>query len=79
MQFQSDILNIEITRPKVNESTALGAAFISGLATNFYPNLENLKNTIILDKHFLPQMLQAERDNLYANWQKAVSATRTFK
>ncbi len=79
MQFQSDILNIEITRPKVNESTALGAAFISGLATNFYSNLDDLRKTIILDKHFLPKMDIEEREKLYSTWQKAIKATRTFK
>ncbi len=79
MQFQSDILDIEIIRPKVNESTALGAAFISGLATKFYKNTKELEKIVILDKHFLPKMKEAERSNLYANWQKAVNATRTFK
>ena len=79
MQFQSDILNIEIIRPKVNESTALGAAFISGLATGFYANIEELEQVIILDKHFLPKMKEDERNKLYSNWQKAVSAIRTFK
>lgn len=79
MQFQSDILNIKISRPKINESTALGAAFISGLATGFYKNIEELEKIIILDKHFIPQMSKEERTKLYHNWQMAVKATRTFK
>lgn len=79
MQFQSDILNIEITRPKVNESTALGAAFMSGLATGFYKNIKELEKTIILDKTFSPIMNEAERTGLYNSWLTAVKATRTFK
>lgn len=79
MQFQSDILNIEIVRPKVNESTALGAAFISGLATGFYSSIKELEETVILDKHFFPTMKEDKRNILYENWIKAVKATRTFK
>ena len=79
MQFQSDILNIEIIRPKVNESTALGAAFISGLATGFYSNIKELEQIIIPDKHFLPKMEETKRNTLYTNWKKAVNAIRTFK
>ena len=79
MQFQSDILNIEIIRPKINESTALGAAFISGLAIGFYKNIEEIEKLIVKDKHFNPKMDESVRNNLYNNWQKAISATRTFK
>ncbi|KFZ25639.1 MAG: Glycerol kinase [Candidatus Izimaplasma bacterium HR2] len=79
MQFQSDILNIEIVRPKINESTALGAAFISGLAIGFYKNIEEIEKLIVKDKHFNPKMDESVRNNLYNNWQKAISATRTFK
>ncbi len=79
MQFQSDILNIQISRPKINESTALGAAFISGLATGLYKSIAELENIVIQDKHFTPKMGKDERNTLYSNWQKAVSATRAFK
>ncbi|MCK5387643.1 MAG: glycerol kinase GlpK [Candidatus Izimaplasma sp.] len=79
MQFQSDILNIQISRPKINESTALGAAFISGLATGLYKSIAELENIVIKDKHFTPKMGKDERNTLYSNWQKAVSATRAFK
>jgi len=79
MQFQSDLLNIEISRPKINESTALGAAFMSGLATNFYKDISDLEKTIILDKVFTPKMSKNERKKLYNNWKIAVTATRTFK
>jgi len=79
MQFQSDILNIKISRPRINESTALGAAFISGIATGFYKNTKELENLILLDKQFAPEMSKNERKKLYRNWQTAVKATRTFK
>ena len=79
MQFQSDILDIKISRPKINESTALGAAFISGLATGFYKNIKELEKIIILGKHFIPKMSEEKRAKLYHNWQTAVKATRTFK
>ncbi len=79
MQFQSDLLNIEIRRPKINESTALGAAFMSGIATKFYQNIEELEKTIILDKVFSPKMTDTERKSLYGYWKIAVRATRTFK
>ncbi len=79
MQFQSDILNIEIIRPKISESTALGAALISGLATGFYQSINDLKKTIQLDKHFFPLMDENERNRLYSQWQKAVTAARLFK
>lgn len=79
MQFQSDILNIEILRPKINESTALGAAFISGLAVGFYENIATIEKLITKDRHFLPEMEEGIRNHLYNNWQKAITATRTFK
>jgi len=79
MQFQSDILNLKISRPRINESTALGAAFMSGLATNFYKNIADLEKVILLDKIFTPKMANKERMKLYENWIKAVTATRTFK
>lgn len=79
MQFQSDILNTEIVRPKINESTALGAAFISGLAVGFYKNIEEIENLIQEDKHFIPSMDKKTIDSLYKNWQIAIKATRTFK
>ena len=79
MQFQSDILNIEIIRPKVAESTALGAAFISGLAVSFYKNLDEIKQIVQRDQSFYPKMDKYVRDTLYLRWQVAIDATRKFK
>ncbi|PLS32379.1 glycerol kinase [Carnobacterium maltaromaticum] len=79
MQFQSDILNIEIKRPKVSETTALGAAYLAGLATGFWESIEDIKANWLLDKSYEPKMEEAERDVLYHGWEKAVTATRSFK
>lgn len=79
MQFQSDILNIEIKRPKVSETTALGAAYLAGLATGFWESIEDIKSNWLLDKSYEPKMEDAERDVLYHGWEKAVTATRSFK
>lgn len=79
LQFQSDILDIEIIRPKINETTARGAAFISGLSTGFYKNIEEIENLIQEDKHFTPNMDENNRNILYNNWKKAVKAARAFK
>ncbi len=79
MQFQSDILDIEIIRPKVAESTALGAAFISGLAVSFYKNLDEIKQIVQRDQSFYPKMDKDVRDKLYHRWQVAIDATRKFK
>lgn len=79
MQFQSDMLNIDITRPRISESTALGAAFISGLSVGFFKDLDEIKNIVQKDKTFSPKMEENERSRLYNRWLKAVESTRLFK
>jgi len=79
MQFQSDILNINIKRPVVSESTALGAAFMSGLSSGFYKNLDEITKSLQIDRTFTPKISHDTREKLYSNWKKAVSATRLFK
>jgi glycerol kinase len=79
MQFQSDMLDLEITRPKVAESTALGAAYISGLSTKFFDSIEELQALSKKDKTFVPHMDKEQRDSLYKNWKSAVNATIKFK
>jgi len=73
MQFQSDILNVNIDRPKIVETTALGAAYLAGLAVGFYDNLSNIKNNCKSDKHFTPSMEDEKRKKLYKGWEKSVS------
>lgn len=72
MQFQSDILGVNINRPKIVETTALGAAYLAGLATGFYKNKEDIKSSWIIDKEFEPNMSDSKRNILYKGWKKAV-------
>ncbi len=77
MQFQSDVLAVPVIRPKVAETTALGAAYAAGLAVGFWSAVEDLRANWIKDKEWHPQMDAATRDKDYKLWKKAV--TRTFE
>lgn len=79
MQFQADILGTTIERSKIMETTALGAAYLAGLATGFFEDIEELKKYWEKDATFEPEMSEEDRDDLYAGWQNAVEATRVFK
>jgi glycerol kinase len=79
MQFQTDILGIDIRRPVIRESTALGAAYMSGLTAGFYPSIEALQNMQSIERHFHPNMANDERERRYKRWQTAVQATRVFR
>jgi glycerol kinase len=76
MQFQADILNREVVRPVVQETTALGAAYAAGLAVGFYSGVEQLRSKWKSDRVWKPQMTQSDRDRFYRGWKKAV--TRSF-
>jgi len=76
MQFQADILGVPVIRPKVAETTALGAAYAAGLAVGFWKDYDELRRNWGRDKEWQPQMDAARREALYAGWKKAV--TRTF-
>ncbi len=76
MQFQTDILDVLVIRPKVAETTALGAAYAAGLAVGFWKDLEELRANWGQDKEWHPHMDAAKREALYSGWKKAV--TRTF-
>jgi len=76
MQFQSDILNVPVVRPKVAETTALGAAYAAGLAVGFWKDFDELKTNWGRDKEWQPAMDANMRKKLYSGWKKAV--TRTF-
>lgn len=73
MQFQSDILNVEIDRPKVVETTALGAAYLAGLSVGFYKSKDEITSKWAVDKRFKPGMDKEKIDKLYSGWSKAVS------
>lgn len=79
MQFQSDLLNVPVDRPVVNETTALGAAYLAGLAVGYWETLDDISNYWNLDHKFEPEMGEEEREALYTGWGKAVKAARAFK
>jgi glycerol kinase len=76
MQFQADILGVPVIRPKVAETTALGAAYAAGLVVGYWKDNDELRANWRKDKEWLPSMPISKRDTLFANWKKAV--TRTF-
>ncbi|MED0679170.1 glycerol kinase GlpK [Aneurinibacillus thermoaerophilus] len=79
MQFQSDILGVEVERPTINETTALGAAYLAGLAVGFWESREEIAAKWQMEKCFKPKMLEEERMHLYTGWKKAVEAAMGFK
>ena len=76
MQFQADLLGVPVIRPKVPETTSLGAAYAAGLATGFWGEVEDLRENWVEDKRWEPSMDSSQRDEYYKFWKKAV--TRTF-
>jgi glycerol kinase len=72
MQFQADILGIPVLRPRVTETTALGAAYLAGLGVGYWHNVAEISSQWQRDREFLPVMPPAQRDARYAKWQKAV-------
>ena len=72
MQFQADILNREVVRPVIQETTALGAAYAAGLAVGFFSGLEELRANWAVDRKWTPHLAEAERVELYKQWKKAV-------
>jgi glycerol kinase len=72
MQFQADILDVPVVRPKITETTALGAAYAAGLAVGYWKNREDLVNNWEIDKRWKPQMKAEMRSALFASWEKAV-------
>jgi glycerol kinase len=73
MQFQADILNREVVRPVIQETTALGAAYAAGLAVDFFPGLEQLRANWAMDRKWEPGMDKERRERLYRQWKKAVA------
>lgn len=79
MSFQSDILNVPVERPKVNETTALGAAYLAGLAVGYWESRDDIAKQWAVDRAFEPKMNSDKREELYSGWKKAVHAAMTFK
>ncbi len=79
MQFQADILGVPVERPMINETTALGAAYLAGLAVGFFDSPEALTDNYMVDKTFTPAFDEVRREERYAGWKRAVAATEAFR
>jgi glycerol kinase len=79
MQFQSDLLRVPVERPTINETTALGAAYLAGLAVGYWKDQEEISRQWAVDKTFEPSMEEQESEKLYEGWKKAVNAAMAFK
>ncbi|WP_371069402.1 glycerol kinase GlpK [Sediminibacillus sp. JSM 1682029] len=79
MQFQSDMLGVSVERPAVTETTALGAAYLAGLAVGYWESKEELKQHWKMEKNFDPKMDEKKKEALYRGWKKAIEATQVFK
>lgn len=79
MEFQSDILGVPVERPVINETTALGAAYLAGLAVGFWKSQEEISKQWAVNRYFTPTMSEENRHQLYSGWKKAVNAAMAFK
>lgn len=79
MEFQADILNVPVERPTINETTALGVAYLAGLATGFWDSQEEIAAKWAIDCSFNPSMQEENRTQLYNGWKKAIHAAMAFK
>lgn len=79
MQFQADIMKKTLNRPVIKETTALGAAYLAGLAVGFWSSLEDIKKGWVLDKTYEPQMEEEERVYEVTAWNRAVACTKMFR
>lgn len=78
MQFQSDILDVNVERPEVTETTALGAAYLAGLAVGFWKSKGEISQNWSINRKFKPQMNIEKRDELYNGWKKAVERSKNY-
>ena len=77
LQFQADISNVNVQKPRVNETTALGAAYLAGLAVNYWENLEAIRQNFLIEQTFESTMTSEKRDALKDLWEKAIRQTRS--
>jgi glycerol kinase len=78
LQFQADILGINVRRPLLTETTALGAAYLAGLAVGYWNSREELESNWQLDREFTPQMPAEESERRYSRWKRAVERSRNW-
>ena len=79
LQFQADMLGVPVRRPVVRETTALGAAYLAGLAVGYWDGLDDVRRNWALDREFSPQMAEPDRARLYAGWKKAVTRSLNWE
>ena len=77
LQFQADLSNVIVQKPRVNETTALGAAYLAGLAVNYWENLEAIRQNFLIEQTFESTMTSEKRDALKDLWEKAIRQTRS--
>jgi glycerol kinase len=78
LQFQADILGTKVVRPVVAETTALGAAYLAGLAVGYWKDMDDVARNWAPDRAFAPSMPPTQREALYAQWRKAVERSLTW-
>ncbi|MFA0525073.1 glycerol kinase GlpK [Vibrio sp. 10N.222.52.C3] len=78
MQFQSDVLDTEVHRPEVTEVTALGAAYLAGLAVGFWDSIDELQDKAVLDRTFLPHHDEEKRNRRYKGWKRAIKCAQVW-
>ena len=79
MQFQADILAKEVIRPKVIETTSLGAAYLAGLATGYWRDRNEVISNNLIDRHFYPDMDDADREKHIKMWHKAIERSKGWE
>jgi len=79
MQFQADILDVPVERPEIIETTALGAAYLAGLAVGFWKDQATIAERRKVDRRFQPAMDEEKRQKLYGRWKKAVERARSWE
>jgi glycerol kinase len=78
MQFQADLLQANVVRPKITETTALGAAYLAGLAVNYWSNIKEIRQQWQMDRSFSPQIKEEETHSLIKGWHRAVNAAKAW-
>ena len=78
MQFQADILNIPVLRPVITETTALGAAYLAGLSTGFWNDLEEIRKQWKIDRSFVPGMAPEKAQQQIRKWKDAVTRAKSW-
>ncbi len=79
MGFQADILNVPVYRPKITETTALGAAYLAGLAVGFWKDKKEIRDKWSVDRVFHPSMEREKRDKLYGGWERAIGRSKNWQ